>query len=340
VSAVAGSGQRAGSTLHILNGDCTRVLLERTGLQGTFSVWADPLYDGPVAGEDVPRAAWRTVRARWIASQGYGTEPEVLATLERWDRGLGSYADHDEVVIWCEHDLFDQLLLIHHLHWFHRADSNASHLRLICVGEYPGKPGFKGLGELSPPELSGLYPVREPITAAQLELGARAWRAFVAPDPTGLQQVFAGDTRSLPFLAPALQRLLAEYPSVENGLSRSEQRILELLDSQGALDLRALVDAFQQGEQVFFPGDGLIPHVRRLAGGSSPAVKLYGGAAVPGAFEGVTAVITDVGRDLLARRRDWLKLHGIDRWVGGVHLQGGEVAWRWDARTLRLATRP
>jgi hypothetical protein len=32
-----------------------------------------------------------------------------------------------------------------------------------------------------------------------------------------------------------------------------------------------------------------------------------------------------------------VRLNGIDRWLGGVHLQGGEAAWRWDADAGRLA---
>jgi hypothetical protein len=29
-------------------------------------------------------------------------------------------------------------------------------------------------------------------------------------------------------------------------------------------------------------------------------------------------------------------LNGIDRWIGGVHLQGQETDWRWDEENGRL----
>jgi hypothetical protein len=32
---------------------------------------------------------------------------------------------------------------------------------------------------------------------------------------------------------------------------------------------------------------------------------------------------------VLAGDADLVALHGIDRWVGGVHLQGREVPWRF-----------
>ena len=30
---------------------------------------------------------------------------------------------------------------------------------------------------------------------------------------------------------------------------------------------------------------------------------------------------------------DVMALNGIDRWIGGVHLQGHHVPWRWDDGT-------
>jgi hypothetical protein len=45
--------------------------------------------------------------------------------------------------------------------------------------------------------------------------------------------------------------------------------------------------------------------------------------------------LTAEGRDVLDGRADRVELCGIDRWFGGVHLQGHEVAWRWDASRRR-----
>ena len=47
-----------------------------------------------------------------------------------------------------------------------------------------------------------------------------------------------------------------------------------------------------------------------------------------GHLEKVT--ITDTGRDVLEGRADHIELNGIDQWLGGVHLKGKNVAWRWD----------
>jgi hypothetical protein len=45
--------------------------------------------------------------------------------------------------------------------------------------------------------------------------------------------------------------------------------------------------------------------------------------------QGVT--LTPFGRDVLAAHADHVTVNGVDRWVGGVHLRGPDVEWRWDA---------
>jgi hypothetical protein len=46
--------------------------------------------------------------------------------------------------------------------------------------------------------------------------------------------------------------------------------------------------------------------------------------------------LTKVGRRVLAGRADHIALNGIDRWIGGVHLRGYRVRWRWDQRQRKI----
>jgi hypothetical protein len=45
---------------------------------------------------------------------------------------------------------------------------------------------------------------------------------------------------------------------------------------------------------------------------------------------------------VLEGQADQIALNGIDRWIGGVHLQGHQVAWRWDhgTETIVRLSRP
>jgi hypothetical protein len=50
--------------------------------------------------------------------------------------------------------------------------------------------------------------------------------------------------------------------------------------------------------------------------------------------------LTDTGARVLAGEADQITLNGIDRWIGGVHLQGHRVPWRWDDGTETIAGVP
>ncbi len=47
-----------------------------------------------------------------------------------------------------------------------------------------------------------------------------------------------------------------------------------------------------------------------------------------------------MGAQVLAGERDHITDNGIDRWIGGVHLRGRDIAWRFDEGTEAvIATR-
>ncbi len=49
---------------------------------------------------------------------------------------------------------------------------------------------------------------------------------------------------------------------------------------------------------------------------------------------------TYTGARVLAGQADQTALNGIDRWIGGVHLQGHHVPWRWDDGTETIIHLP
>jgi hypothetical protein len=320
--------------LHILNGDSLVAPLRQAGVPGTFSVWADVLHEGPVP-SGLTRDAQLEVRARFLAGDGASYQ-DALDTLRRWATGLDSFAGFDEVILWFEHDLFDQLNLVHHLNYYGSRPLGEPRLSLICIGEYPGVERFVGLGQLEPKQLAGLLALRAPVTADQLTLGVAAWQAFTAPQPDGLERLLGQNTSSLPYLAPALYRFLEEYPSTANGLGRTEQQILTLLAERP----RSAAELFRGAmalEESPFMGDLVFrSRLATLGGAADPALEWDARWHQPDGGWQSELSLTDTGRDLLASRQDWVRLNGIDRWYGGVHLEGHEVGWRWDSHARRL----
>ena len=301
------------------------MILERTGIAGETLVYADVLHEGPVPGGLGPGDLAR-VRAKHLAAPDGSNEAAILASLLDADDRIVRQNGYDEVVFWFEHDLFDQLLLIRHLERL--ADvAERSAYRLICVGSFPGHPRFTGLGELQPAELASLFPGRQPIGDEQLAVGATLWRAFASPDPRGLSDLVTGsDTEALPFAAGALRRHLEDFPSTENGLSRTERQILTVVREGHAAAMDAFAAAARMEERVFMGDTVFFDHLARLTQGRSPLLAHDGTFALDRPPSG-TFALTAAGHAVLERRADYIALNGIDRWMGGVHLVDGRYRW-------------
>ena len=322
--------------LHLANGDSTAGALRTAGLSGEVIVWADVLHDGPVL-TGVSRAEYLAARAAFLASTGAGDQDEIAGQLARRDAALDTIAQHDELVMWFEHDLYDQLILAHHLDWLARHDVADTRLSLVCIDRHPRVERFCGLGQLSPDDMPALFDARQPITQAQVALGVAAWRAVGGEDPTVVERLCAGDTDALPFLAPALRRWLEEYPSVADGLSRTQRQILRAL-ADGPATGMALFRGVDAAEPAPFMGDTMLFHeVRRLAWGTEALVECEDGVAKDPA-RGVVR-LTGAGRAVLNGQADAVAVNGIDRWLGGVHLTGHDPMWRWDDGCGRLVRR-
>ncbi|HEU5319134.1 MAG TPA: MerR family transcriptional regulator [Chloroflexota bacterium] len=239
--------------LHVTNGESAGNTLRQTALGGAVLPWQNALHEGPVPA--VPRKELLRTRARFLAECGWGRQQALLSSLERRDRQLLD-ALHAEghVVLWFEHDLYDQLQLLDVLTLAHDAGAAGAAPELIVIGTFPGKPSFAGLGELTARELETLWPARRPTEGAALEAAAAAWAAFQEPEPTALVEWATRETASLPFLAPALRRLLEELPAPTNGLSRTERHALEAIDA-GARTPPAAFVAAQRLEDAPFLGD-------------------------------------------------------------------------------------
>jgi len=333
------------SALHITNGDCAANTL-RSFLTDPVLITCDVLHDGPAPALDGD--AWHEVRARWLTEAREAAFEGTRASLAAFDRTVTQPGRHDEIVLWFEHDLFDQLLLIRTLDLLARAPvqyvasgSSRTSVSLICIGEFPGIERFIGLGQLDADQLASLHPKRKPVTTDQYALAVEAWRAFRADDPRALQALMLRlDDDTLPFLRGAIHRLFEEYPSTTNGLSRSAHAILRALDSR-PLDAGALFPTTQADEPRPFMGDlGHFDIVRGLASARLPLVTIAppspndrdGGAPSAMDLRGHTVSITDAGRRVLAGRDDAVALNGIDEWRGGVHLVGADRSpWRWNS---------
>ncbi len=326
--------------LHIHNGDSSANTAKTGAIPGEQVAWREALICGPVPG-GLSDDEFRNVRAQHLA-EGYGaTFDQCAKELRHQDQVLESFSDHEEVVLWFEHDLFCQIPLVYLLNWFAQRGHGHTKLSLICIDEFPGVDNFRGLGQLNVQQLESLFPTRTPISEMQLELGARAWAAYTSATPKQIEALISTESGALPFLKSAFGKHLERFPSVHNGLGRVENVLLELI-ADGQTDFKSLFLAFQQREPIYGFGDAQIYlHLTTLAHAAHAPLSLSNAKAAPmdsGQIARSSFEITDQGRRLLRGEDDFVRLNGIDEWLGGVHLDGAETAWRWDEQAKALTS--
>jgi hypothetical protein len=327
------------SLLHITNGESAGNTLRQTTLGGAVLPWQDVLHEGPVPA--LPRQELLRVRARFLADCGWGGERALRSSLERRDRQLLEALRAElQVVLWFEHDVYDQLQLVDALTL---ARNQEGVPELIVIGSFPGKPSFAGLGELTATELETLWPSRVCATPAVLEAATSAWAALRAPEPTALVEWAARDVAELPFLAAALRRLLEELPAPGDGLSATERRALQAV-AAGAHSPPAAFVAAQRLEEAPFLGDAWFYRALSALGqGATRLLETDEGTPLPPPpplgdsrqFARLQLRLTATGDHTLRGEADRVELLGIDRWMGGTHVTP-RSAWRWDATELKL----
>ena len=303
--------------------------MEQSSVPGTLSAWPDVLHDGrtPLAtGEE-----WIRVRCEPLATMTSDDAERVCAEYRASDAVLESWRTRDEVVFWLEHDLFDQLLLIRHLWWLTtNADERARHatrFSLVCGSDY--------IGLLKPEDFGPRFAARQPISDTQVRIGSAAWVAFCT-DPARLMGFAAPEDpdqrAALPYLAPAMRRLLEEFPSTSNGLARSERQILEVLAEGPRTPGQAFVAASKLEDAIYMGDLSFWQLVTEMHAVPHPLLTMDVEER-PGRLPHGMLRITDTGRAVLAGRADRITLNGISRWLGGTYLSPDRL-WRWTGSSL------
>ena len=335
--------------LHIICGDYAADILRNSTVPGDVQVWMEIFIEGPTPG-NVSEQEWRRVRAEFISSQYFTTMSMESALQGADDRyaNLEKTKEYEEVILWFDACMFDQTLMIHLIDRLAKIDLGDTKLSLICAGEYPGFEVFNGFGELTPEQMAPFFDTRHEITPAEIKLAGDAWKAFTSENPKDIERIISGDCSVLPYLSNALKRFLQKYPSLQNGLNRTQNQIMKVVN-EGETKLTDIFSAVSSMEKPKFMGDtSFWQFIHDLATAPVPLLKVEG----PETLDKISKVdcemptkkelrkwnvsITNAGKKVLNGEEDFIKLNGIDCWLGGVHLQGNDARWRWDEQSEKL----
>jgi hypothetical protein len=241
------------------------------------------------------------------------------------------HADFETVELWFEHDLYDQLQLVQVLAFF-ASEARTDGLILLQADDF--------LGAQSSETILKFAARARPVASNDLDLGKSVWSELAEPTPVMIaDRVARNAVSSLPFLVPALRRFLEELPSPQNGLSRTEQTILDLI-AGGVSDPKKMFATAIRGEEAAFMGDwSFFRLVEDLADAEVP---LIAGLKLTSGPDGdarrpidATLALTTAGQAVREGREDHVSLSGLDRWWAGTRLIGRSV-WRFDRNRQRL----
>ncbi|WP_426955182.1 hypothetical protein [Muricoccus radiodurans] len=276
----------------------------RGRVPGTFFPIADPVCQGPVGEPSLP--AYISQRAGFVAAH-YGHDVgAVRARLGAEYTALRDLPRFDRVLLWFEHDLWDQAALIRVLSLLAEWPALAGRLFLMPAD------GVRPFPELPQAELDALDPV--PLPWSAVEAAAAAWRAFADPDPSALDRL-SRRSQPLPHLARALRRHLQDLPWTTDGLGMTERALLRAV-AEGATDTDALLRALRGADPVFHVTDLIVADVlHRLRAGTRRLIT-----------RDPPHGLSPRGQAILAGEA---RFTPPPHFLGGVAI-GPRSPWRWD----------
>ena len=318
-------------TIHLRCGSDIRENLRRAGLSGHFQTFTDPFCIGPVnAG----------TRDRQIEERSLFIDEAFALGLDQARRreqreydALDRALDSPRLVLWFEHDSYDQLILAYLLHYLGTRRVRAR-VELIAVDAVPGVRHFVGLAQLAPEVLGWLWRQRRPVDSALLALGREAWRAITSETPERLDRLSQRVTPELPMLGRALRRHLLELPDEDTGLGLSEQLAMQLVAERGPIRAGEVFSALTHEREPlpYLGSDMFWWMLQPLLAGRRPILHCHD---TGGDWPDRRLSVTDFGHRVLSGHQSWLNTHPPRRWVGGVAIDGDRDSWCLNKATGR-----
>jgi hypothetical protein len=317
--------------LNITNGDSAVGIMQEARIPGVYLPWRDVLHEGPVP-DGLSLKELSELRAEFLSQKGLGSHEHIRQAFIDRDDALMSSGSFKKIILWFEHDLYDQLQLLQVLDWFNQNRPAETELSIICVDQY--------LGVQSPAQMRDLLQYEVHVSQQQLTLSSKAWSAFRSSTPEMWRDLLNADTSVLPFLEGAITRLLEEYPDCNTGLSRTARHAVEIVRSGEGQPGRVFA-RYQETEERRFLGDSSFWAIlEELTSSAQPLLQLPEGLelTMPAKPDQILSV-TSLGHEVLFGKRNWLEIDGLDRWIGGAHLTHANT-WCWDSKLGSLARIP
>lgn len=313
--------------------------LEQAGVGDRVLGITDELTEGPCPAEtDIIRFT-RARRAAVLSRLGpYEPEGFSIHDTDRWLSRIGDARAADSVDIWADPSPAAQLRLLLVLQILAHLAIDTRHIAVVHASG--------DIGDMEPEQAARLVKLRQPLGERQRSLADAAWSALLSGTPEKLAALLQQSLSPLPYLGPAIRRLLEELPAPVTGLSRTERQILTAVVTGTSRPYEVFKAVYHDAGAPRLLGYWAFGRLLdQLASPSAPLIlgladgpftlALHDDAQRLAAWKASHLQPTKLGRAILDGRDDYTRLRPIDRWVGGTHLAPGAI-WRWDTVTGTL----
>lgn len=255
--------------------------------------------------------------------------PGGTALRRPWLAAMRTMAEAGQIEIWAGPCAQDQVMLL------------ALVDLAITLGKQPEQIRFRQFGTVRPwvgmtVDLPGQDPGLPPAMGCTTDLAKAlrdTWHAICAPRPDRLFDL-ARDGLSvpgLPYLDRGLHAFTECYPDPQTGLDRADTRLLHQAAGRRWQPAARWVAPVMTGDDGGpMSGDMvLFERLRRMAN-PAQAAPLLECRELDKRFHTREMRLTEAGRAFLAGERHAVAENGLDRWVGGVHLnsRAGRIWYR------------
>lgn len=318
--------------LIVTNGSSgSAAISEILGPKPTVISWDDVLHDGPVPYRDllVDMSAVRVEYMSSWAEEFAGLSVEAIReSFRQRDDYIMRWFEFDEIVLWFDHDLYDQLQLFQ-VGWY--LDS-AVDLEVVSVSYVPYD---NYLDPVNSESMMAAFENRTRLSGSTLSVLAKYWRAYCAPEPVAFSSMLDHVVDPFPNVQPAVLRMCQEFPSVETRLTRTETQVIRILAGTEGVSPVDLFLRNRTHETRPFLGDwSFWRYLADLIDDCNPLVAIEGDVSdrfrFPDgvddtAFKAQRLVLTPLGVDVHRGDCAWER---PVTWKGGTRLCD-ENDWRW-----------
>lgn len=242
------------SILHITNGDITTNYLKKLKFSGEFITWREMLCEGKTTTDVGSESFWKNRYDFFKSSYKISKQKFIDYTVKEY-RSLCNKKSQKEIVLWFEYDLFCQINMIAVISWLKRY-RKGYHISLVTSGKVGNYKNLFALSELNPEQVDNHFKNRIALSEDDIEYADYIWQLYCSDSPLRLETIYKFNTNSpFKYLASAIEAHLQRFPTIENGLNRIENTILETAINKKPTSKEQLINQLLDEEDVYGFGD-------------------------------------------------------------------------------------